>query len=152
MPLLTAADLTGTRRLIRLAARRDRYTFLAWWTGLGLFVTATTAMFDSSLAKYDDLAKYMSASNVWCAWRGDHVIVHINLRNRSAEHVTATVKPRYFIARGGEHGSGLTSADDYGFDSGEFRSLWIDAGEPKGVRAGSPIARCAPYLFLIESG
>ena len=104
------------------------------------------------LAETDQLAKFMVASSTWCAWRGDHVIVHVNLRNRSAEHVTATVKPRYFIRNGGEHGSGLTSAKDYGFDAGEFRSLWIDAGNPKGVRPGTPISRCAPYLFLIESG
>jgi hypothetical protein len=46
----------------------------------------------------------------------------------------------------------LTSAEDYGFDAGEFRSLWIDAGKPKGVAPKTPISRCAPYLFLIESG
>jgi hypothetical protein len=94
----------------------------------------------------------MVASNVWCAWRGDHVIVHVNLKNRSAEHVTATIKPRYEIQNGGEHGSGLTSAKDYGFNAGGFRSLWIDAGAPKGVSAHTRIARCAPYLFLIKSG
>ena len=38
MRILTAADFTGTRRLTRLAARRDRYTLPAWWAGLGLFV------------------------------------------------------------------------------------------------------------------
>jgi hypothetical protein len=104
------------------------------------------------LASGNALARYMVAGNVWCVWKGDRVVVHVNLRNRSAEHVTATIKPRYFIRRGGEHGSGLTSAEDFGFDSGEFRSLWIDAGKPKGVTRRTPISRCAPYLFAIESG
>ena len=45
MHTLTADDFTGTRRLTRLALRRDRYTLAAWWAGLGLFVAATTAMF-----------------------------------------------------------------------------------------------------------
>jgi ABC-2 type transport system permease protein len=54
---LAASDFTGTRRLIRLAVRRDRFTFLAWWAGLGLFVGATTAMFTQSLARYADLLR-----------------------------------------------------------------------------------------------
>jgi ABC-2 type transport system permease protein len=54
---LTAADFTGTRRLTRLALRRDRYTLAAWWAGLGLFVAATTAMFAQSLAQHEDLVR-----------------------------------------------------------------------------------------------
>jgi len=104
------------------------------------------------LAQGEPLTKYLRWSNVWCAWSRGGVIVHVNMRNTAAEHVTAHIKPRYYIARGGEHGSGLGSVEDYGFDSGEFRSLWIDAGKPKGVRIKTPISRCAPYLFLIESG
>jgi ABC-2 type transport system permease protein len=54
---LTAADFTGTRRLTRLAVRRDRYTLTAWWAGLGLFVAATTAMFAQSLDQNEDLVR-----------------------------------------------------------------------------------------------
>jgi len=54
---LTADDFTGTRRLTRLALRRDRYTLAAWWAGLGLFVAATTAMFAQSLAQHEDLVR-----------------------------------------------------------------------------------------------
>jgi hypothetical protein len=33
------------------------------------------------------LKRYISTSNVWCAWSNDgHVIVHVTMRNRSAEH------------------------------------------------------------------
>ena len=42
-------------RLTRLALRRDRFTFPAWWVGLGLFVAATTALFVQSLAVHADL-------------------------------------------------------------------------------------------------
>lgn len=51
----TTADLTGTRRLVRLAARRDRWTLLGWWLGLGSFVAATTALFADSFAHGGDL-------------------------------------------------------------------------------------------------
>ena len=57
MRRLKATDFAGTRRLIRLAVRRDRYIFPAWWAGLGLFVAATTAMFDQSLAAQEDLVR-----------------------------------------------------------------------------------------------
>ncbi len=57
MHTLTADDFTGTRRLTRLALRRDRYTLAAWWAGLGLFVAATTAMFAQSLAQHEDLVR-----------------------------------------------------------------------------------------------
>ncbi|MFL6099403.1 MAG: ABC transporter permease [Actinomycetales bacterium] len=54
---LTGVDLTGTRRLTRLAWRRDRYTLAAWWAGLGLFVAATMAMFERSLALHEDVVR-----------------------------------------------------------------------------------------------
>jgi len=57
MPTLTSADFTGTARLTRLAARRDRYSLTAWWAGLGLFVAATTALFVDSLAGREDLLR-----------------------------------------------------------------------------------------------
>lgn len=104
------------------------------------------------LAQSDPLAKYIRSASTFCVWAKGHVMVHVNLKNTGAEHVTVNVKPRYFIARGGEHGSGFTSGKDYGFDGGEFRSLWVDAGAPKGVTVGAEISRCAPYLFTIKSG
>ncbi len=104
------------------------------------------------LAQGDALTKYMRFSNVFCVWSRDHVIVHVSAKNTSAEHVTATISPKYWIARGGPHGDGFGSQQDKGFDGGEFRSLWLDAGKPKGVPAKTPIAKCTPYLFSIKSG
>src|SRR3954469_6569952 len=48
---------TGTRRLTRLALRRDRYTLTAWILGLGAFVAVTTAMFEASLSTRQDLGR-----------------------------------------------------------------------------------------------
>src|SRR4051812_19736455 len=99
-----------------------------------------------------DLAKYMRWSNVFCVLDKDHVIVHVSGKNTSAEHVTTTIAPRYYIANGGVHGDGLGSYQDKGFDAGGFRSLWLDAGKPKGVAVKSPISKCAPRLEVIKSG
>ncbi|MEQ6901578.1 ABC antibiotics transporter [Nocardioides sp. YIM 152588] len=49
-PARLAEQLAGTVRLTRLAARRDRWTAVAWWAGLGLFVAATTALFADTLS------------------------------------------------------------------------------------------------------
>lgn len=104
------------------------------------------------LAQGDSLAKLMRFSNVFCVWSKDHVIVHVSAKNTSAEHVTATIQPKYTIVRGGAHGDGIGSQQDKGFDAGEFRSLWLDAGKPKGVPAKTPIEKCEPYLWSIKSG
>ncbi len=53
----TTTRLAGTLRLTRLALRRDRVTLSAWIVGLGLFVTATTAMFVADLATYEDAVR-----------------------------------------------------------------------------------------------
>jgi hypothetical protein len=104
------------------------------------------------LAQGDSLARLLAGSNVSCVWKGDHVIVRLRLHNKSVEHVTATIKPKYVIRNGGAHGDGFTSGKDFGFDAGETRNLKVDAGSPKGVPVGSAIAACTPYLYLIKSG
>ena len=63
-----------------------------------------------------------------------------------------TIEPAYDILRGTTHGAGITNTKDFGVDGGAFRSLWIDAGKPKGVATRSVISRCHPSLFLIKSG
>ena len=108
------------------------------------------------LAKYDEshLARKMTYKNVWCAWdkKEKHVIVHVTMQNRSVEHVTAYILPKYTLAGGGIHGNGLLSRESKGFDSGEVRSLYIDAGAPKGARLFAPIGKCIPELSQVDSG
>ena len=107
------------------------------------------------VAKYDEsgLAKKMQSSSVWCAWskKDKRVIVHLNMKNTSVEHVTAYIYPKYRIAGGGVHGAGFSSVESKGFDAGEFRSLRFSE-EPKGVAPLSRIANCMPELQMVESG
>jgi hypothetical protein len=103
-----------------------------------------------SLASLDDKAHYISGSNVWCTWRGAHVIVHVSLHNHSVETITATVKPRHYIARGSEHGSSFTAGQDFTIGGGKSVSALIDAGSPKNTPTGASIGRCAPYLYLVD--
>jgi ABC-2 type transport system permease protein len=49
--------LTGTRRLTRLALRRDRVTLPAWILGLSFFMGATSALFVSDLSGSEHLAE-----------------------------------------------------------------------------------------------
>jgi hypothetical protein len=102
------------------------------------------------LAEGSPLLRYVRFSNVFCVWVRDHVFVHVTIRNSGAEQVTLEIVPRYFIARGGEHGSSLGGHESV--KVGRFRSAWIDAEKPKGTPRGARISRCAPYLFSIESG
>jgi hypothetical protein len=107
------------------------------------------------LANYDVsvLAKRLRYSIVWCAWnrKSKRVIVHVNMKNTSVEHVTAYIYPKYSIVRGGVHGAGFSSIESKGFDAGEFRSLRFNE-EPKGVRPFARIAKCMPELQMVKSG
>lgn len=49
------SGFTGTRRLVRLALRRDRITLPAWILGMAAFLSATTAMFEDNYAKHPEL-------------------------------------------------------------------------------------------------
>jgi hypothetical protein len=67
--------------------------------------------------------------------------------------VTTTLLPKYYIAGGGVHGdSPFSSSQSKGFDPGEVRSLYLDAGAPKGVKPYARISKCAPELFDVKSG
>jgi hypothetical protein len=103
-----------------------------------------------SLASFDDKAKYISGKNVWCAWRGSHVMVHVTLHNSSVEKIKATVKPRYYIARGSEHGSSFLAGKDFKLATGRTVSALMDAGKPEDTPTGARIGRCAPYLYLVD--
>ena len=50
-----SGGFTGTLRLVRLALRRDRVTLPCWLLGMGVFLAATTAMFDSNYTKHPEL-------------------------------------------------------------------------------------------------
>jgi hypothetical protein len=99
------------------------------------------------------LKKYIKTpkSHVWCAWQDGKVLVHVRMKNTSAEHVTVNWYPRYSIRAGGVHGDGFSSAESDGFDSGEVRNLTAKQ-DPKGVKDNSRIASCRPHFQMIQSG
>jgi len=88
---------------------------------------------------------------VWCGWQDGKVLVHVWMRNTSAEHVTVNWYPRYSIRAGGVHGDGFSSAQSDGFDAGEACNLTAKQ-EPKGVQENARIASCRPHFQMIESG
>ena len=49
------SGFTGTMRLVRLAARRDRVTLPAWILGLAGFLAVTTAMFEDQYSTHPEL-------------------------------------------------------------------------------------------------
>ena len=73
------------------------------------------------------------------------------MQNTSVEHLTVTWHPSYTIRGGGEHGAGLTSTEDSGFDSGETRLL-VSTQDPQGVPVGAAIGECKPSFYLVKSG
>ena len=79
------------------------------------------------------------------------MIVHVTMRNTSAEHVTVDWYPRYAIRGGGIHGDGFGSVGSNGFESRETRSLNAKQ-TPKGVRKFTRLAWCRPHFQMIESG
>jgi hypothetical protein len=101
----------------------------------------------------ENLRRYVKTpeAQVWCAWQDGKVLVHVRMKNTSAEHLTVNWYPRYHIARGGWHGEGFSSAQSHGFDSGEVRNLTAKQ-DPKGVKVGSRIDSCRPAFQMIESG
>ena len=115
---------------------------------LGVFVRGP---YDGTIDQ-SGLKRYIRTTNVWCAWSNDgHVIVHVTMKNASAEHVTVNWYPRYAIRAGGIHGDWFSSAQSNGFDSGETRSLNAKQS-PKGVRKFARLAWCRPLFQMIESG
>jgi len=97
------------------------------------------------------LVAYVRTSGAWCGWSGGEVVVHVRMRNTSAEHLTVDWHPSYVIENGGEHGAGLSSLQSDGFDAGETRDL-LARQSPKGVAAGSPIETCKPSFSDVRSG
>ncbi len=99
------------------------------------------------------LKKYIKTPRqyVWCAWQDGKVLLHVRMKNTSAEHVTVNWYPRYAIRAGGIHGDGFSSAQSNGFDSGEVRNLTAKQ-DPKGVKDNSRISKCYPHFQMIQSG
>lgn len=97
------------------------------------------------------LVQKIATSDAYCGWSGSHVIVHVTMRNNSAEKATVRWHPTYSIVNGASHGTGLTSMQDTKIDAGKTESLFIRQS-PKGVGTGTRIARCYPSFYQVTSG
>lgn len=97
------------------------------------------------------LAPKVRTSNTYCGWPGHDVIVHVTMKNTSAEKVTVHWHPSYSIVNGAAHGTGLTSVQDTGLAAGQTESVSVSQS-PKGVTAGARLARCYPSFEQVSSG
>jgi hypothetical protein len=114
-------------------------------------VTGKFASKSSCFFGCGEMVKYVKADRVWCAWQGDNVIVHVRFRNTSVEHVTITWHPSYIVRNGGAHGEGLGSLQDHGVDGHAARGVYVKQ-QPEGVPPGSPLSKCKPSYYSVESG
>jgi hypothetical protein len=93
----------------------------------------------------------IATGDVYCGWANNHVIVHVTMRNTSAETATVTWHPTYSIVNGASHGTGLSSLQETKLKPGQTQSVFVEQS-PKGVTAGTRLARCYPSFHLISSG
>lgn len=99
-----------------------------------------------------DAADHLDANDVWCAWRGAHVILHARFSNNMNARVRLSIVPKYFIENGGQHGTSLGSDLPVTLAPHETHGWTGNAGAPDGVPTGTRIARCAPRLEDIAIG
>jgi hypothetical protein len=97
------------------------------------------------------LAPKIVTSDAYCGWSKSSVIVHVRMRNTSAERVTVHWHPSYSIVNGAPHGTGLSSIQDTRLKAGQAENVYVSQ-KPKGVAAGSRIARCYPSFEDVSSG
>lgn len=95
---------------------------------------------------HNDLADDIHGTNVWCAWNGDHVRVHIGLSNSSSHDLEVKIQPTYYVRNHGRHGSSHSSRKSVRLSAHTRLDWYGDAGRPEGVVAGTPLASCEPAL------
>jgi hypothetical protein len=100
---------------------------------------------------HNGLADDIHATNVWCAWSGSHVRVHIRFFNSSGHDLDMTIQPTYHIRNHGRHGSSHSSRRSLHLSGHSWMQWFGDAGKPEDVDAGTPISSCEPSLKDISS-
>jgi hypothetical protein len=98
----------------------------------------------------ENLADKLHGSNVWCKWNGDHVAVHIKLRNTGEHTVVASIRTSYWIRDHDRHGSSLRTIKSVEIDGDSTIDWTGDAGKPHDVHAGALIEKCGPSLYAIR--
>ena len=65
-------------------------------------------------------------------------------------NVTVDVSPAYVISGGGSHGDSANSDQTLTVPAGRHITWWLNAGSPSGIKTGSPIQACGPYLESVS--
>jgi hypothetical protein len=95
---------------------------------------------------HNDLTDDIHGTNVWCAWNGNHVRVHIALLNSSSHDLDVKIQPTYYVRDHGRHGSSHSSRRTVHVSAHTQVEWFGDAGRPEGVATGTQIASCEPAL------
>lgn len=99
-----------------------------------------------------DAAANLIAGNVYCAWTGGDVHVHATLTNGMNAAVTLSIVPKYFLDKGGQHGTSFGSDIPVKLAAHETKHWIGNAGQPEGVAPGLQITACEPRLEDIDIG
>jgi hypothetical protein len=89
-------------------------------------------------------------SHVYCGWHKGRVIVHVTMKNTSSEKVTVHWHPSYAIVNRKIHGGGPRWVHDTRLQPRQSKSVFVGQS-PKGVVAGTSIARCDPSFLRLSS-
>src|SRR3954447_8771942 len=99
-----------------------------------------------------DAAENLDSSDVWCSWKGPDVVVHAVLTNKMNANVKLSIVPKYFLEKGGQHGTSFGSDIPVELAAGERLDWTGNAGQPEGVAPGLAITACEPRLEDIDIG
>lgn len=99
-----------------------------------------------------DAAANLSVSNVYCYWKGSDVRLHASLTNNMNAIVSLSIVPKYFLEKGGQHGTSFGSDLPVKLAAHETKRWYGNAGQPEGVSPGLQITACEPRLEDIDIG
>jgi hypothetical protein len=118
---------------------KDRASGHMGHSSLGVFGSNSTAF------------GHLSTSNVYCGWRGSHVVVHAVFTNSYGSGVKLDISPAYTLRNAGEHGD---SEDLHEEVPAGKTVTWIgDAGSPEGSpEPGTRITDCSPEIESVDLG
>jgi hypothetical protein len=102
----------------------------------------------------------LTSKDVWCAWRGAHVVVHVHLEEMGGDTLDgmkAWIVPRFETGTGSARRTFLGPARpvevgvaEPPYTVVESGASTLDAGRPAGVRNGTSISECEPCLVDAE--
>jgi len=108
--------------------------------------------YDCSFNCGDDLARdALEFKDVWCRWRGDHVLVHVRVENPLVVPTRTNITPAYEIEDGGRHGTSFGSDRSVPVQGSSYTEAEIDAESPEGVPPGTTISSCEPQVQNMDT-